>query len=323
MIHVVCGSPCSGKTTYVKEHAGDGAAIIDLDGIAQSMGGSCHASSSHIAKLARSARKAAIDEAMQSEGETYIIHTAPNNDQMGLYEQAGAHIVVLDPGIDEVRARCTRDDRPRGTSQAIDSWYKKANEASYSSLFSYANQTPARGSFSYGGQTPFLSRPAQDTEPAREGESMSEETTQTPKEPHGTEEKDWKAEYEKVLAQSRKWEERSKANAEKAKEFDALQESTKEALERAKVAEKERDALKASEDRRAAVKAVSDETGIPQEVLEVMQAEGEDDLRKKAESIAGFFKRPVAPVVSSDGEAAKPQNTESADEWLRSTIKRH
>lgn len=33
---------------------------------------------------------------------------------------------------------------------------------------------------------------------------------------------DWQAKYEQAVAQSRKWEERSKANADKAKAYDAL-----------------------------------------------------------------------------------------------------
>ena len=56
------------------------------------------------------------------------------------------------------------------------------------------------------------------------------QTDPTGTEPHGAEptggETVSKADYDKLLAQSRKWEKQSKANAEKAKAYDELKAST-------------------------------------------------------------------------------------------------
>lgn len=38
MLHVICGPPCSGKSTYVREHAEDGDLLVDYDVIAQAFG---------------------------------------------------------------------------------------------------------------------------------------------------------------------------------------------------------------------------------------------------------------------------------------------
>lgn len=37
-VTVVTGPPCAGKSTYVREHAGQGDVVVDLDAIAQSLG---------------------------------------------------------------------------------------------------------------------------------------------------------------------------------------------------------------------------------------------------------------------------------------------
>ena len=38
MIHVITGAPCSGKSTYIKEHKGKGDLVVDYDEIAFCLG---------------------------------------------------------------------------------------------------------------------------------------------------------------------------------------------------------------------------------------------------------------------------------------------
>ena len=74
---VICGAPCSGKTTYANERAREGDVIIDLDAIASALGaGSGHMATGAVAKVARAARQAAIEEARRVGGGTaYVIHS--------------------------------------------------------------------------------------------------------------------------------------------------------------------------------------------------------------------------------------------------------
>lgn len=69
-----------------------------------------------------------------------------------------------------------------------------------------------------------------DTGAPATGETTDEPTTD---QPPATGEKDWKAEYERLQANSRKWEERAKANAEAAKELEKLREQSMTDQERA------------------------------------------------------------------------------------------
>ena len=127
MIHVITGPPCSGKSTYVEEHAMPGELQIDFDKIAKTFG----AAQDHQAKgLAREAaikaRKCAVEIAIKNPAaESWIISTEISAGQRKAYEEAGAEIVVLNPGMKECLERAERDGRPAETAAEIEEWYKR------------------------------------------------------------------------------------------------------------------------------------------------------------------------------------------------------
>ena len=127
MIHIVSGAPCSGKSTYVKEHAKDGDLRVDYDIIAQALGSAnSHAAEGHIKQAAFAAREGAIQTALKNpELESWIIHTSPSEEHMKLYEKAGAEFINLDPGEDVCLERARNDNRPEQTYDGINKWYGK------------------------------------------------------------------------------------------------------------------------------------------------------------------------------------------------------
>lgn len=111
----------------------------------------------------------------------------------------------------------------------------------------------------------------------------------------------------------------------KAKELDELKAAQMSELDKANAelerlrAENER--FKRDEDKRAWVATVAEKTGVPKDVLSAMSAESEEDLASKAESLKGYFEKPVTPVVKTDGaQPSAPAPDEGADSWLRSTL---
>lgn len=153
------------------------------------------------------------------------------------------------------------------------------------------------------------------------------EPTQT--EPHGTEasepSKDWKAEYDKLLAQSRKWEERAKSNSAAAKRLAELEDASKTDAERladatkraeeaeAKVAEFERAAERAS-----IVREVAAERGVDAEWLSRMAG----DTREEIEANAGFLASrlsgaPIYPSVPDGGSVRAAPITKEQIESIR------
>ena len=138
-------------------------------------------------------------------------------------------------------------------------------------------------------------------------------------------EPDYKAKYEQMRAHSREWEKKAKANAQAAEELEQLKAShlsDLEHMQRQYQKEKERaDALAAEKERASWVTEVSKSTGVPRDVLDGMAASSADELMERAESIKGYFERPAAPVVPTDGvQPPEPSAGKTANDWLRSTI---
>jgi hypothetical protein len=101
-----------------------------------------------------------------------------------------------------------------------------------------------------------------------ENENVPQEPTE---EPQGTEQVDWEAKFKELQAQSRKWEERAKANKDKADKWDAYeQEGMSEAeklAKRAESAEAELAQLKADAQRRADAHEIAEANGVPEHLL--------------------------------------------------------
>lgn len=107
---------------------------------------------------------------------------------------------------------------------------------------------------------------------------------------------DWKAE-------ARKWERRSKENADKAKAYDELQEQSKTELQRAQeqaaAYKRQVDELSAKAERDAARAKVAKETGVP---AELVFGADEDEMAANAKALAAWGKPSSAPRTSRPGK---------------------
>lgn len=145
---------------------------------------------------------------------------------------------------------------------------------------------------------------------------MSEEQNDviTQEEPHGTEGKDYKTMYEQAIAESRKWESRSKSNAEKAKKYDELESAKKTLEERVSEIEAANKALEDEKARITLVKFVAESTGVPESIVASLSATDEDTLTEQAKAIAENYKLPGgAPKMGEAGkfprDMAQPKST--------------
>ncbi len=157
-----------------------------------------------------------------------------------------------------------------------------------------------------------------DENSATKPEEKKEETVQTESTEPST---DWKAE-------ARKWEARAKANKDKADELDALKEAQmteseklQKELEKAK---QENSALKQEKERSTWISEVSQDTGLSVAQLKAIAAESKEELAEKAQLFVQEEKtEKKIPVVLGDGQHAKHEPSQTANDWLRSTIPNH
>ena len=152
-------------------------------------------------------------------------------------------------------------------------------------------------------------------------------TEPTGAEPHGAKqaepERDWKAEYEKAVAQSRKWEQRSKDNAAAAKELDEMRKQSMSDAERAesekaradkaeaKLAEYERE-----RERAVIVAEVAAAKGVDAEWLGRMAGDDRESIEANADWLrARISESPIYPSVADNGQKKAPTKKSTQDQF--------
>ncbi len=121
---------------------------------------------------------------------------------------------------------------------------------------------------------------------------------------------DYKALYEKALAESRKWEGRSKANLKQLEELKRQPAADRTVEERLAALEAENESLKASAARNSLVDSVAKATGLDRAIVAALNGADEDALTEQAKSIASQLKpkggAPSAPEAGKRDRPGKP-----------------
>lgn len=125
-------------------------------------------------------------------------------------------------------------------------------------------------------------------------------------------------ERDKAIEQSRKWEGRSKSNADKAKRYDELAaqsmtdaEKLDAASKRAEEAESKLAAYEAEAKRARDAAEVSEATGVPASLLTETDRKA---MEAQAASILAFAQgQPIAPVFKGDGKRPGPAPKDKKD----------
>lgn len=126
-IVIVCGPPCSGKTTLALALAGEQDVVLDYDTIARDLGSPVQwIHPEPYRTRAEHEMQARIAEAHRApvNGTAWVIRAAPRAQQReALAKRWNAHVYLLNPGRKECEARA--EGRPSGTRRSIGVWYSR------------------------------------------------------------------------------------------------------------------------------------------------------------------------------------------------------
>ena len=137
---------------------------------------------------------------------------------------------------------------------------------------------------------------------------MAEETKPAETEPQGEGEVDYKALYEKAVAESRKWEKRSKANFEKAQKFDELAQGEESLEDRIAKLEAENRRLEDEKARARLVSKVAASTGLSESLVATLNGSSEETLEAQALAVAAL-KPTGAPNAPEAGKYPRDAST--------------
>ena len=125
-VYLIYGPPCSGKTTYVQDHAKPGDLIIDWDQLAIEAGSQReHDHQPHHAKAA-SRRRMELETlaANMRHGTAWIIRTLGDpQERQQAADRLNAQLVRIDPGGATCIDRAHATGRPATTDEQIIRWY--------------------------------------------------------------------------------------------------------------------------------------------------------------------------------------------------------
>lgn len=134
MMHVILGPPCSGKSTYVRDHSEPGDVLVDYDAIAQALGSKePYDAPKPIKSAAFAARSAVIAHVIDTGAEAWVIHASPTVAQMERYRAIGAEIVEMDTDMETCLERAEADGRPDWTAGVIRDWFGRNEKRGYMS----------------------------------------------------------------------------------------------------------------------------------------------------------------------------------------------
>lgn len=127
-VHIVCGPPCAGKSTYVLEHAGTDDLIIDWDEIVESLGfpPRHHFVERGLVGVIADEWRRRIARAKLHDGVVWVIRAKPAREVRPLATSLGADIIEITAPVPVLLERASHRPHPEAHRKLILSWHARA-----------------------------------------------------------------------------------------------------------------------------------------------------------------------------------------------------
>jgi predicted kinase len=123
--HIVCGSPCAGKSTYVAEHAEPGDVVLDWDEIVTDLGfppRHHHVDRSLLGPVSDEWRRR-MAAAREADGAVWVIRSKPRAAVLPLARSLGADVIELTAPLPVLLQRAAERPHPEEHRRLILSWH--------------------------------------------------------------------------------------------------------------------------------------------------------------------------------------------------------
>ena len=122
---VVCGPPCAGKSTYVRENAQAGDTVIDWDDIVVDLGFPArhHFVDRSLVPIIMDEWRRRLDAARHSTGTVWVLRSKPARESRALAVSLGAELVEISAPIGLLLARAKERPHPVEHERLILAWH--------------------------------------------------------------------------------------------------------------------------------------------------------------------------------------------------------
>lgn len=124
-VRIVCGPPCAGKTTYVREHASPDDIILDWDDIVEDLGypPRHHLVDKSVVGLIADEWRKRLTAAMATDADVWVIRAKPARECRPLATSLRGEIIEIAAPVDVLLARAAERPHPEAHRRLILAWH--------------------------------------------------------------------------------------------------------------------------------------------------------------------------------------------------------
>ncbi|WP_156759556.1 AAA family ATPase [Microbacterium karelineae] len=126
-VHIVCGPPCAGKSTYVAEHAEPDDVVLDWDGIVTDLGfpPRHHHVDKSLLPVVMDEWRRRLADATAGDGVVWVIRAKPRREVQSLARSLKADVMEITAPLPVLLERAAARPHPAEHRRLILAWHRR------------------------------------------------------------------------------------------------------------------------------------------------------------------------------------------------------